>query len=102
MHSDSEGWKSVRSDTFIVDLLSLPAHPLTVPSGMQTGIKIDGRWRVDACRSVALHLELEPPALVHLHSPGEGDGWVLNPVIHVAQDPPVLFLGCGGNPVLKE
>ena len=69
---------------------------------MQTGIKINGPWRVDACRSVALHLELEAPAFVHIHAPGKSDDWVLNPVIHVAQDSPVLFLGCGGIPVLKE
>jgi hypothetical protein len=128
VHSDTDGWKIVRSDSFFVDLLSLPAHPINVgsvalspgkvtqvrlvtsggsvitsdnkteplriPSGSQTGIKLDGPWLVGACQLVALHLEFEPLESVHVHAPGEDDGWILNPVIHVAEDPPVLFMGC--------
>jgi hypothetical protein len=132
VHSDWDGWKTIRTDSFTVDLMSMQmhpidvggitlaagkvtqvrlvisegsvvtsdgrTHPLRVPSGPETGIKLDGPWFVAPCQLVTLHLQFEPLGSVNVHAPGDGDPWILNPVIHVAQDSPVMLAGCAMSP----
>ena len=52
--------------------------PLTVPSGEQTGIKIDGIFTVPDEKLYTLDIDLDPSKSIH-HAPGKG--WMLKPVI---------------------
>lgn len=59
--------------------------PLFVPSGSQSGIKVNGPWVVDACEETALTLELDGHRSVFAHPTGQGEEWILRPVIRTAK-----------------
>jgi hypothetical protein len=59
--------------------------PLTVPSGVQSGIKVNGPWDVDACEETALALELDGHRSIWAHDTGQGEEWILRPVIRTAR-----------------
>jgi hypothetical protein len=58
--------------------------PLRIPSGPQTGIKLNGEVAIDPCTSVTVLLDFDAERSLH-HAPGlargEASGYVLKPVI---------------------
>jgi hypothetical protein len=56
---------------------------LTVPSGIETGIKIPGPWEISPCNETALALEFDGKKSVWYHPTGGVSPWILRPVIHV-------------------
>ena len=56
-------------------------HPLTVPSGEQTGIKIDGVFSIPAGTFYTLDIDLDPGQSVHYAA---GQGYMLKPVITIS------------------
>jgi hypothetical protein len=56
---------------------------LTVPSGIETGIKIPGPWEIAPCNETALTLEFDGKKSVWYHPTGGVSPWILRPVIHV-------------------
>ncbi len=55
--------------------------PLKVPSGMQSGIKIQGPWNLDECSLTSVTLDLDRKKSIHVHPTGHEDLWILRPVI---------------------
>lgn len=55
-------------------------HPLKVPSGEQTGIKIDGVFSIPAGKLYTLDIDLDPGRSVHYAA---GQGYMLKPVIEI-------------------
>jgi hypothetical protein len=55
-------------------------HPLSVPSGEQTGIKIDGVFSIPAGKLYTLDIDLDPAKSVHYT---QGNGYMLKPVISI-------------------
>ncbi len=79
---DAGAWDGVRllltdGCTVTVDGVT---HPLKVPSGMQSGLKLDGRFTVPAGGVLALQLDFD--AARSLHSTGNG-AWMLQPVVRL-------------------
>lgn len=69
--------------------------PLSVPSGAQSGIKVKGPWRIDACTETAITLDFDGKRSIWYHPTGQGDRWILRPVVktkRAAQAPG----SCGG------
>jgi hypothetical protein len=58
--------------------------PLTVPSGSESGIKIQGPWEIDDCTETALALELDGDRSVVYHPTGSGE-WILRPVVRTVR-----------------
>lgn len=56
-------------------------HPLKVPSGEQTGIKIDGVFSIPAGTFYTLDIDLDPGQSVHYAA---GQGYMLKPVITIS------------------
>jgi len=77
-------------------------HPLQVPSGCESGIKIQGPWEIAACNRTALTIDFDGKKSIWYHPTGQGDQWILRPVIHVrkAELVPVSCddAGSGGAP----
>lgn len=61
-----------------VSLADGTTHPLSVSSGEQTGIKIDGVFTIPAGRLYTLDIDLDPNKSIHFTS---GNGYMLKPVI---------------------
>jgi len=59
--------------------------PLFVPSGAQSGIKIKGPWVVDACTETAVLLDFDGKKSIWYHPTGQGDRWILRPVIRTVR-----------------
>jgi Domain of unknown function (DUF4382) len=55
--------------------------PLVVPSGFESGIKIGGPWRVDACERTSVTIDFDGMASLEVHPTGTGSEWILRPVI---------------------
>ncbi len=68
----------VLDDNTSISITDGTTHPLTVPSGEQTGIKIDGVFEVPAGKLYTLDIDLDPGRSVH-YAPG--NGYMLKPVI---------------------
>jgi hypothetical protein len=56
-------------------------HPLVVPSGIQSGIKIKGPWQIDDCTETTVTLDFDALRSVFAHATGQGEEWILRPVI---------------------
>ncbi|MGC3997182.1 MAG: DUF4382 domain-containing protein [Anaeromyxobacter sp.] len=57
--------------------------PLKVPSGYQSGIKINGPWTIADCTQTAITLDFDGNRSIWYHPTGQGDEWILRPVIKV-------------------
>jgi hypothetical protein len=69
-------------------------HPLVVPSGGESGLKIHGSWTVQTCETLTLQLDVGVQTSLHVHAAGGGDEWILNPVIHASEVERVADDGC--------
>jgi Domain of unknown function (DUF4382) len=60
-------------------------HPLTVPSGPQSGIKIKGGFDWSACDvgNVTIDFDGKKSIFVHPKGAGAGDEWLLRPVVRL-------------------
>jgi hypothetical protein len=67
---------------------------LKVPSGYQSGIKINGPWEITACNRTAVTIDFDAhKSAFWTHPTGQGDLWILRPVIHAARID-VVGVGC--------
>jgi hypothetical protein len=55
---------------------------LKVPSGVQSGIKIHGPFGLASCNQTKVTLDFDGHKSIWVHPTGQGDEWVLRPVIH--------------------
>jgi hypothetical protein len=55
--------------------------PLKVPSGAESGIKIQGPWEISACTETSVTLDFDGNKSIWVHPTGTGDEWILRPVI---------------------
>jgi Domain of unknown function (DUF4382) len=67
--------------------------PLKVPSGAQSGIKVHGPWDVAECSQTAVTLDFDGKRSIWYHPTGNGDEWILRPVIRVKKSESVP-VGC--------
>jgi hypothetical protein len=58
---------------------------LKVPSGMQSGIKIKGLFDVAGCNLTTVPLEFDGKKSIWVHPTGQGDLWILRPVIRMGK-----------------
>lgn len=60
-------------------------HPLVVPSGDESGIKLKGGFEVPACATGALTIDFDGKNSIFTHprGGGSGDEWTLRPVVRV-------------------
>ncbi len=123
-HSSADGWVTVTSTPFGVDLLTLKTTPLklgtlnlaagtitqirlyvtktgnwvhvvgdaagvqtplVVPSGYESGIKINGPWSVSACEKTSVTLDFDGLASLEVHPTGTATQWILRPVVRVKE-----------------
>ncbi len=59
--------------------------PLKVPSGVQSGIKINGPFEITECNRTSVTLDFDGNKSIWYHPTGRGDEWILRPVIHVKE-----------------
>lgn len=57
--------------------------PLKTPSGQQSGLKIDGPFAIDACRTRTVTLDFDGERSIVAHPAEGGSSWVLRPVVRV-------------------
>ena len=57
--------------------------PLKVPSGSESGLKLDGPFTVSACNKHTLVIDFDGKNSIAYHPTGSDLGWILRPVIHV-------------------
>lgn len=71
---------------------------LVVPSGFESGIKIPGPWRVDACERTSVTIDFDGLASLEVHATGTGNEWILRPVVRLRKTDtsPVACQGGGG------
>ena len=64
-------------------------HPLRVPSGEQSGIKVHGLWDVDDCTFTTVSLDFDNRRSILVTGTGHGREYIMRPVIRPmsAQDP---------------
>jgi hypothetical protein len=55
--------------------------PLKVPSGSESGIKIKGPWEITSCSKTTVTLDFDGNKSIWYHPTGQGDEWILRPVI---------------------
>jgi hypothetical protein len=55
---------------------------LKVPSGIQSGIKIKGPFGITACEQTTATIDFDGKKSIWVHPTGQGDLWILRPVIH--------------------
>jgi hypothetical protein len=62
-------------------------HPLTVPSGDESGIKIKGGFDVPACAQGNITLDFDGKKSIFTHplGAGAGDEWMLRPVVRLKE-----------------
>lgn len=70
-------------------------HELKVPSGLQSGIKVHGIMELKACTKTTLAFGFVGHKSIWVHPTGQGDLWILRPVIH-AMTASGQKLDCGG------
>jgi uncharacterized protein DUF4382 len=73
-------------------------QPLVVPSGTESGIKILGPWGIDSCEETTVTLDFDGQKSIWYHPTGQGDSWILRPVIRTkrADQTPGSCEGGGG------
>jgi len=57
--------------------------PLRVPSGSESGLKLNGPFTVSACNKHTLVIDFDGKNSIAYHQTGSDLGWILRPVIHV-------------------
>jgi Domain of unknown function (DUF4382) len=57
---------------------------LKVPSGLQSGIKVKGLFDLKACTKTTLAFGFVGHKSIWVHPTGQGDLWILRPVIHAS------------------
>lgn len=57
--------------------------PLKVPSGSESGLKLNGPFTVSACNKHTLVIDFDGKNSIAYHQTGSDLGWILRPVIHV-------------------
>src|SRR6185369_9522254 len=55
---------------------------LKVPSGIQSGIKLKGMFDAAQCTASTVPLKWDGKKSIWVHPTGQGDEWILRPVIH--------------------
>jgi hypothetical protein len=55
--------------------------PLVVPSGTESGIKINGPWEIGPCTQTTVTLDFDGLKSLSVHPTGAGEEWILRPVI---------------------
>ncbi|MHB8874459.1 MAG: DUF4382 domain-containing protein [Myxococcaceae bacterium] len=55
---------------------------LKVPSGTKSGIKVKGPFELSACTASTVTLDFDGHKSIWVHPTGQGDEWILRPVIH--------------------
>jgi hypothetical protein len=88
---------------------------LKVPSGVQSGIKLKGEFDVVGCNLTNVQMEWDGKHSIWVHPDGQGDEWLLRPVIRIG-DVTGTDVGCmsgsgsgggpggvteGGNPMMN-
>lgn len=58
---------------------------LKVPSGLQSGIKLHGMFDVNGCQSSNVPLQWDGKRSIWVHDTGQGDLWILRPVIRTGK-----------------
>jgi hypothetical protein len=84
------------SSPFVTDAEGA-THPLKVPSGMQSGIKLKGLWDLHACQVTRVQARIDRRNSIHVISTGHGDQHILRPVIF-AGGTSLEAVGCGETP----
>lgn len=79
---------------YLVPLGSTARVPLKIPSGSQSGIKIQGPWTITACSQTVLTLDFDGKRSIWSHPADLGNEWILRPVIHTKKADSVA-VGCG-------
>jgi len=79
---------------YLVPIGSTAQVPLKIPSGSQSGIKIQGPWTITACSQTALTLDFDGKRSIWSHPADLGNEWILRPVIHTKKADSVA-VGCG-------
>jgi hypothetical protein len=59
--------------------------PLVVPSDEQTGIRVTGDFDAQACATGHVTLEFAGRHSIEIHPDGDGDAYILRPVIHLRE-----------------
>jgi hypothetical protein len=59
--------------------------PLIVPSDEQAGIRVTGDFDAQACATGHVTLELAGRHSIEIHPDGDGDAYILRPVIHLRE-----------------
>ncbi|HEY0705836.1 MAG TPA: DUF4382 domain-containing protein [Polyangia bacterium] len=74
-------------------------HPLTVPSGPQSGIKIKAGFTWPECGMGNMTIDFDGKKSIHVHpkGAGAGDEWILRPVVRL-KSVQVSGDGCGMQP----
>ncbi len=62
-------------------------HPIRIPSGEQSGLKLKGPFEIPKGKLFTLMIELDTDRSVHWN---KGQGYMLKPVLHIANGPEVL------------
>ncbi len=70
------------SSPFVVDADGAE-HPLKIPSGEQSGLKLKGRWEVRACQQTEITVSLDHRRSIHVIQRGKDDLHILRPVVRI-------------------
>ncbi|MCI0571427.1 MAG: DUF4382 domain-containing protein [Myxococcaceae bacterium] len=68
--------------THSITTLDGTQHELTVPSGLQSGIKVKGPFNIAACETTHVLLDFDAERSIFAHPTG-AETWILRPVIHM-------------------
>jgi uncharacterized protein DUF4382 len=80
-------------------------HPLTVPSGDESGIKIIGGFDLEPCATGSVTLDFDGHNSIFTHPTGSGDEWILRPVIRlksVVHGPGTCVVDAGPPPSVPD
>lgn len=70
-------------------------YPLKVPSGVQSGIKVKGLWRVERCMVSSIDLSFDHEKSIHVHPTGDKERYILRPVIKAKKGTSLEAENCG-------
>jgi hypothetical protein len=70
-----------RGDNHVVLTDSQASVPLKVPSGSESGIKINGPWEIAACSQTTVTLDFDGKKSIWYHPAHQESEWILRPVI---------------------
>ncbi len=85
-----------QDDNYVVLTSDKSKVPLKVPSGSQSGVKIQGPWDITACNQTSITLDFDGKKSIWYHPTGQGDEWILRPVIHTKKSDSAA-VGCSAS-----